>query len=166
MGMVFKRIVARMFEDEDTVIGKKIIREDEVWQCFETVDGIGWVGKNDIKLSGGTFQKVKDIRTNHMHIIDGKPRNLRFNIIGTGVTDIYRGYFAHSSRDKFKRNSSGASEKVHDRALFKIDIIIEDIEKTLASHVRGWADRQVDRRIKTSASEISCNDSHKISAFR
>ena len=59
--MFFKLKFARMLKNKNTVFGKHIAIEDEVWQLGQCFKCVRWVGKDDVELLVCTFQKVEDI---------------------------------------------------------------------------------------------------------
>ena len=75
---------------------------------------------------------------------------------------VYAGDVLRSPGGKFKSNASDAAEHVEDRHIFKIKIIIQDIEEPCFSKIGGGPHRKVAGCCEVSTFKCSAYDSHRI----
>ena len=96
-----------------------------------------------------------------MDVVDAYLSRGGLDEVRTGGVDVDTGDFAGSAGDELNAHRTGAGEKIHHRALLVVDIVVEDVEKALTSHVGGGPHRQVGWRVETTATKTSGNDTHQ-----
>ena len=162
VGVGLEGEVARVFEDEDAVVGEDVGGEEEVWERGEAVDGVGRVGEDDVEAAVGALEEVEDVGADHAEVGHLHASGFGLDEVGAVGVDVDGGYLARAARNKFEGDGAGAGEEVEDGALLEIDIVGEDVEKALARHVGGGAHREVGGRVEAAAAKGSGDDSHGV----
>ena len=67
--MFGKIIILAMLENEDSTFVQQVAIQYEVWNLRKFLQGVRWVGKDEIKLLLAGFQKAEHVATNQKILV-------------------------------------------------------------------------------------------------
>ena len=67
--MLGEIIILAMFENEDAALVQKVTIQNEVWNLWEFLQSVRWIGKDEIKLLLAGSQEAEHIATNQKILV-------------------------------------------------------------------------------------------------
>ena len=161
-GMNGKIIIFAMLEDEYTIGCQYVLSENHVGNLWQFLEGVGRVGKDEIKLLSARLDESEYIATDRGAYIGAELlKALGYESMVVAVS-LYTHYACTTSRHEFEGYAACAREEVEGIYTVKVDIAIEHIEDILLGKVCCGSGLESSWYIEVATLVLSCNYSHSI----
>ena len=160
MWMGWEVVVLAMFEDEDAFGSKDVLLEYEVGYLGQFLEGVGGIGKDEIKLLSARLDEAEYITTDRGAYIGAEFLKALWDkgmVVAVGLNTYYTGT---TSRDEFEGDAACSWEEVEGIDTVKVDIAIEHIEDILLGKVCCGSGLERTRHIEVATLVLSCNYTH------
>ena len=138
MGMGREVVVGTMLEDEQSVGSEEGTGEDEVGQLGQPLEGVGWVGKNNVERSGNASEVAEHIGLNRMPGGVGKLMAYLINIGVVGEVPLHGNHLAAAARQELEADAARAGKEVeHSPYLVEVEAVGKDVEEVFLGEVGG-----------------------------
>ena len=162
MGMGGEVVVFAMLEDEYTIGGQYVLSENQVGNLWQFLEGVGGIGKDEIKLLSARLDESEHITTDRGAYIGAQFLKALGNEGMVVAVGLYTHYACTTSRHEFEGYAACAREEVEGIYTVKVDIAIEHIEDILLGKVCCGSGLESSWYIEVATLVLSCNYSHSI----
>lgn len=161
-GMNGKIIIFAMLEDKYTIGCQYVLSENHIGNLWQFLEGVGRVGKDEIKLLSARFDESEHITTDRGAYIGAQFLKALGNKGMVVAVGLYTDYTCTTSRHEFEGYAARAREEVEGIYTVKVDIAIEHIEDILLGKVCCGSGLESSWYIEVATLVLSCNYSHSI----
>ena len=155
-------VVLAMFEDEDAFGSEDVLLEYEVGNLWQFLEGVGRVGKDEIKLLAAWLDEAEYIATDRGAYIGVEFLKALLVIVMVVAVGLNTHYACTTSRDEFEGDAACSWEDVEGIDTVKVYIAIEHIEDIRRGKVCCGSGLESSWYIEVATLVLSCNYSHSI----
>ena len=153
-------MVLAVLKHEDAVILQQPFFEDKVGNGGQFFQGVGWVGKDKVKLLMATLDKTEHIGTEGNTTIVAQFLHAIADETVVVSIHLHTNHLLTAARQQLERDAACAREKVERDGFVQIYILCQHIEDVLLGKVRRGASLEGARDVEMTTFVFSCNDSH------
>ena len=153
-------MVLAVLKHEDAVILQQPFFEDKVGNGGQFFQGVGWVGKDKVKLLMATLEKTKHIGTEGNTTIVAQ---FLYAIADETVVvsiHLHTNHLLTAARQQLERDAACAREKVERDGFVQIYILCQHIEDVLLGKVGGRPRLERARDVEMPSFVFACDNAH------
>ena len=104
--MLGEIIILAMFENEDAALVQKVTIQNEVWNLWEFLQSVRWIGKDEIKLLLAGSQEAEHIATNQKILVFAQLLETLADEVGVVAVCLYADDALATSGNEFQRDAA------------------------------------------------------------
>ena len=135
--------------------------QNNVRQSRELLQGIRWVGKDQVVLGVAGIEELKYIASYHAQVVNTELTAATDDPILLHVRDLNGGYRTSTTAHALDTDTSRACKQIEHVNALKVHAVIEQIEKALFGEVGCWPRGYIFRGRQSPPPICSANNPHR-----
>lgn len=153
-------VLLPVFENQDAVLFQQ--RKSEVGKFFESVEGVGGIGEDEVEASACRNDEAKYIAADEQVIGAGDGQFIGYFLdeLLLRTSHLDAGDVLCPSAEEFERDAACPAEEVEADEPFEIHSVLKDVEESLLGQIGGRAGFQVAGSVETTAAVYAGDNFH------
>lgn len=160
--MIGEVVLLAVFEDKDAIFGEQFVLEDQVWDCRQVWQSVGWVGKDEVELLLARLYEAEHIAFDECTTVIIEFLQTLTNEVGMVAIQFDAYHRLCSTRQQLERYATRSGKEVESLAAIEVNISIHHVEDVLLGKVRCRTRLERTRHIEVPSLVFSCNYSHNL----
>ena len=146
--MLGEIIILAMFENEDAALVQKVTIQNEVWNLWEFLQSVRWIGKDEIKLLLAGSQEAEHIATNQKILVFAQFLEALSDEVGMVAVCFYADDTLAATGNQFQGDAACACKEVEGSGILKVDVTLQYVKDVLFSKICSWTRLESSRYIE------------------